>query len=98
MRRSTADKLQETVVGYSTCVTEDAKIQIGNRKASYALLPVWMLTNSYRGKKYLFAMNGQTGKIIGSLPVSWGRFCALTAALTPVLSALAYGVWMLMGR
>ena len=32
------------------------------------MLPVWMLYMDYKDKKYVFAMNGQTGKIMGTLP------------------------------
>ena len=45
------------------------------------LLPVWMLVSKYQGKDYLFAMNGQTGKIVGELPLSGGQtakwFCII---------------------
>ena len=40
---------------------------------AYLLLPVWMLISNFKGKKYLFAMNGQTGKIVGELPCDTGR-------------------------
>ena len=30
----------------------------------------------YKDKDYLFAMNGQTGKIVGDLPISAGRAAA----------------------
>ena len=36
----------------------------------YALLPAWMVHCSYKNKHYLFAMNGQTGKFAGNVPVS----------------------------
>lgn len=36
----------------------------------YALLPVWFLNYTYKGKDYAFAMNGQTEKMFGELPVS----------------------------
>lgn len=39
----------------------------------YMLLPVWMLVSRYKDKDYLFAMNGQTGKIVGELPCSTGQ-------------------------
>lgn len=42
-------------------------------KQEYVMLPVWMLVSKYKGEDYLFAMNGQTGKIVGSLPCSTGR-------------------------
>ena len=37
---------------------------------SYSMLPVWLLTVEYKKKRYLYAINGQTGKIAGKLPVS----------------------------
>lgn len=40
---------------------------------AYALLPVWMLHTKWDGKDYLFAMNGQTGKLIGDLPIDQGK-------------------------
>ena len=35
----------------------------------YALLPVWLLNIKYKEKIYTFAMNGQTGEMIGNAPV-----------------------------
>ena len=35
----------------------------------YTLMPAWMMTYNYGGKLYYFAMNGQTGKIFGNVPV-----------------------------
>ena len=39
-------------------------------ESDYALFPVWMLSTSWNGKSYLFAMNGQTGRMVGELPCS----------------------------
>lgn len=36
----------------------------------YALLPVWFLHYSYKGKSYNFAINGQTGEVAGIVPQS----------------------------
>lgn len=33
------------------------------------LLPTWMMTYDYMGKKYVYALNGQTGKAFGDLPI-----------------------------
>ena len=51
-------------------------------------MPVWMLNTKWKGKDFLFAMNGQTGKLVGDLPVSWGRFWGLFAAIAVPLSVL----------
>lgn len=39
----------------------------------YALLPVWVITYNYKGELYHFAMNGQTGKACGRIPVDKGK-------------------------
>ncbi len=54
----------------------------------YALLPVWMLHTKWQNQDYLFAMNGQTGKLIGDLPVSKGKFAAWMAGISLPLMAL----------
>lgn len=65
-------------------------------KAKYALFPVWLLSTSWRGENYLFAMNGQTGKFVGDLPVDKGAARKWMLGLTAALSAASYGVmWLL---
>ena len=36
----------------------------------YALFPIWLLTYEYDGKRYQIAVNAQTGKVDGHLPVN----------------------------
>ncbi len=43
------------------------------KEGHYAMLPVWLLSTQYRGQNYLLAMNGQSGKMVGKLPMSWGQ-------------------------
>ena len=43
--------------------------KVGAERTNYALLPVWLLNVNYKGKLRTFAMNGQTGKLIGDIPV-----------------------------
>ena len=57
-------------------------------KVHYALLPVWILNTKWEGKDFLFAMNGQTGKLVGNLPVSTKRVVGLFAAIAASLSAI----------
>lgn len=66
-------------------------------KVSYALLPVWLLNTRYKDKLYTFAMNGQTGKFIGELPVCkkkyWGYFAGMFAGFSLLACWLA---WIIM--
>ena len=87
IKSSVVEKFRDTVVGYNGTVNEEnSNINLKNGKVSYALFPVWMLCTKYKGKMYTFAMNGQTGKFIGELPVDrkkfWGWYAGITAAVT----------------
>lgn len=57
---------------------------IRNIRAIYAVLPVWILNYRYRGKDYLFAMNGQTGKVVADLPINWAKAAVTFFAMTLV--------------
>ncbi len=91
-RETLAQALRDTVTGYGACVTEREDIALRRGKVHYALLPVWMLSTKWRGQDFLFAMYGQTGKLVGDLPTDrgrfWGMFAAIAAPLTVALTAI----------
>jgi len=68
--------LRDTISGYSSVSVRSCNVDISKNKATYVLLPTWLFTYNYKGRVYVFAMNGQTGKIAGSLPVSKERMAA----------------------
>lgn len=80
-RNSAVDAMRDSVVGYESCSVRHADVRIRREKAGYALLPVWMLNTRWKDKNYLFAMNGQTGRLIGDLPVSWGKLIVWFAVI-----------------
>ena len=41
---------------------------------NYALLPVWFFNTKYKDKQYSYALNGQTGKVVGQIPLSKIKF------------------------
>ena len=92
---SAVSMVQQTAgAGYASCVLESKHVSVRRGNVKYALLPVWMLSTRWNGQNYLFAMNGQTGKLIGDLPVDMGRFWAMFAKIAlpiaAVLAALLY--------
>ena len=80
--------MRSTVTGYNTCVPASQSVRLRRGVVEYALLPVWMLSTRWNGKSFLFAMNGQTGRLIGDLPVSKGRFWALFASVAVPVAAV----------
>jgi len=99
VKRSTAEAFAETVTGYSTVMAEDTKITIDSGRAKYALYPVWLLNTKWQDKVYTFAMNGQTGKFVGDLPVDkglwWKWFLISSGIASAALTALSYVLWMM---
>lgn len=86
--RSAVEALTDTVTGYDSvvCTSEDVALERG--KIQYALLPVWLLNTKWKGKEFLFAMNGQTGRLVGDLPVSWLKFWAWFAGIAIPLAVI----------
>lgn len=97
IRNGTIQTFQNTVSGYSSVSLENSDIVLENSRVRYALLPVWMLTTQYKGKDYTFAMNGQTGKMVGDLPVDMGAYWRWFALITVIGSAVAYVLGLLLG-
>ena len=56
---------RSTVRGYASVSKRSGKIQLSNTSVKYAMLPVYLIKTKYNGKEYTYAMNGQTGKIVG---------------------------------
>ena len=67
------DQFYDTVGGYMETDVSSSSATVTWQDISYALLPVWMLHTKWNGEDYLFAMNGQTGKLIGDLPIDQGK-------------------------
>ena len=96
VKRSTEETFAQTVKGYTTVRTENSSVQFRGGKAKYALYPVWLLNTTWNGNKYTFAMNGQTGKFVGDLPVDKSAATRWTLLLTAIYGLVSYGiVWLL---
>lgn len=88
VEQSMQDQIQPTLLGYATVLPTNRQIQVHHSNAKYVLLPVWMLNTRYNGKIYTFAMNGQTGKMTGALPVCRKRTAAWFVGITAVVTLL----------
>ena len=61
--------VQETIGSYQQVNLERQNLDMSFKGWNYALLPAWILTYLYKGKTYVYAVNGQNGKAHGELPV-----------------------------
>lgn len=62
--------ISSAVTGYTTVNFTNKQIQNTFTTADYCLLPVWVVHYDYNKLEYTFAMNGQTGKVVGKPPIS----------------------------
>ncbi len=82
MKNSTAAALHDTLGGYTGVQTLSEQLDPRTLEPHYALLPVWMLHTRWKEQDFLFAMNGQTGRLIGDLPVGQNLAGADCVAVT----------------
>lgn len=69
VQNSTTDIFRDTTSNYSMVVPEFTNVQTSQGVVKYSLLPVWMLNIKYAGKNYQYAINGQTGQVVGEYPI-----------------------------
>ncbi|MGN1480826.1 hypothetical protein [Porcipelethomonas sp.] len=83
IKKSTEEAFRNTVMGYATVNSVYSNISYSNSQSHYALLPVWILNTTWNDQKFIFAMNGQTGKFVGNLPTDkklfWSWFLGVFA-------------------
>ena len=88
------DQIRASMIGYVTTIPLQKQLQIDHSKARYVLLPVWMLHSRYKDKTYVFAVNGQTGKMTGTFPICPKRsaawFAGICAGVTALVTLIQY--------
>lgn len=95
VKKSVEELFRKTVEGYDTVISKGSFVRVGNGTARYALYPVWLLNTTYKGEKYIFAMNGQTGKFVGNLPLDKKRLRKIQALAMLGSTLGIYGIaWL----
>lgn len=97
VRNSTQDAFKNTIKGYQGVTYEGGNIRLTNAKAHYVMYPVWLMTTKWKNEIYTFAMNAQTGKFVGNLPIDKSiagkiflRTAGIVAAVLFVIMSLLY--------
>lgn len=66
---NTCVDLLKSSVSHQMVSLKSNNVNITKKDCKYIMLPVWMVNINYKNKQYTFAMNGQTGKIVGDIPI-----------------------------
>ena len=67
---TSTSELAKSLNNYNAHSITKTDKQAKDLSGEYVLLPVWLLNIKYKDKIYPYAYNGQTGKMIGDLPIS----------------------------
>ena len=78
-------------IGYTSKNIYENTLVSTQLKREYILLPVWMVNVKYKDQMHIFAMNGQTGKFIGNIPLDKKKV-VIQSIITFVISFL---IWVL---
>ncbi len=79
---------RDTINGY-VIRSQQTNASIVKADWEYTLLPVWALTYKKNDKMFYYAMNGQTGKINGELPVDKAKLWRVAGIAAAVLLAVS---------
>ncbi|MFD1396787.1 TFIIB-type zinc ribbon-containing protein [Kroppenstedtia eburnea] len=91
--------IRSTISGYSSVRYESKQIDTQKKHADYVLLPVWMVYYDYEKTEHTFAMNGQTGKVVGKPPISVGKVATWFGGIAGgVFITLKLISWMIVGE
>jgi hypothetical protein len=69
VKRSTESIFRDSASGYGSVALQSSKVNVSRTDYRYVLYPVWLLNTTWKGQHFHFAMNGQTGKFVGDLPM-----------------------------
>ena len=94
VKNSTIAAFNDTTGMFQAVIPEQSRVSFSNGKIRYSLLPVWMLNIKYLDKMYQFAINGQTGKVVGEYPVDkskkWKYFAKIAGICYAVAAVVGY--------
>ena len=91
IKEGTIDQFRTTVSSaYNTVTCEGTNLQLFNTHVDYALYPVWLMSTQWNNKSFLFAMNGQTNKMTGNLPVAKLKAFLLTLLVFAIPALLFF--------
>ena len=98
VNNSLLEIMKSTCSQYSNVSVADNRMQMDQSSVKYVMLPVYLFDCMYAGKTYHYAANGQTGKVIGELPVSKGKKWLYFGIPFLILAAIAaFILYWLMG-
>ena len=98
IQKSVEGIFRDTVTGYDSVRADRTRIEVRKATYKYVLYPVWLLSTHWKDQNYLFAMNGQTGKMVGDLPFDQSEYNKYVLKYGAIISAVLMVLAFLIGH
>lgn len=96
LERDAASRLQKGVIPGSRFRNVKALPLLSRLVTRRIVLPAWVVTWQYQGKRFRAVVHGQDAKVVvGQVPTSWWKVAGVTLAVVAALAALAAAVFLL---
>ncbi len=89
------DRMSETIeselcstVDYDDVRIDETDTVVQRYRCGFSLYPVWLMSTVWNGKVFSFAMNGQSGKMAGSIPLDWSKLLGVSALIALIIAAV----------
>lgn len=90
-----------TLNKFNTYDKKHFSFDLKQAKWEYSLMPIWLITYKYKNEMYYFAMNGQTGKTCGRIPIDKPKLIRNTLliflSIFGFVFTLMFVLWFLSG-
>ena len=90
---ATEKVFRDSIKGYGSVNIGSKYFAVNNINWQHVMLPVWFMSYKYKDRMYYYAMNGQTGKFGGMIPMNKGKLF-LFAVCLPFLAALVLSLFL----
>ena len=81
-------RLASAALGGDTQKGLSVRSSKSNQTFKYLILPIWICSYTFNGRPFSFIINGQTGKIYGTKPLSWIKITLMILLFTGLLAGL----------
>ena len=92
MTEGSVDAFRSTV-HYDEVSVSNSDVKAKSSNVDYVLYPVWLMNTKWNDQKFSFAMNGQTGKIVGNLPSDKKKLGGVFLATMAIMTVIATVGW-----
>ncbi len=87
-----------STVNYDVVKVSESAFDMPWCETKYVLYPVWLISSKWNNKMFIFAMNGQSGKTAGNLPVGWSNLLLMSSLIVLLFTGLCSSIPFLNGE